>query len=84
MDIYVNCTVCIGTCDQSPPLLLQVHDDHEAVYCESGCEQWYHRDCTGMSRPAYNLLTAEESAEWACDTCVGSKAVPTIKMVSRN
>ncbi len=76
----------MGMCDQPPPppLLLQVHDDHEAVYCESGCEQWYHRDCTGMSRPAYNLLTAEESAEWACDTCVGSKAVPTIKMVSRN
>lgn len=62
----------------------EVLDDHEAIYCESGCEQWYHRDCTGMSRLAYDLLTAEDSAEWACDTCVGSKAIPIIKMVSKN
>ena len=22
---------------------LEVRDDDEAIYCESGCEQWYHR-----------------------------------------
>ena len=21
----------------------EVKDDDEAIYCESGCEQWYHR-----------------------------------------
>ena len=21
----------------------EVNDDDEAIYCESGCEQWYHR-----------------------------------------
>lgn len=21
----------------------EVRDDDEAIYCESGCEQWYHR-----------------------------------------
>lgn len=66
----------------SSPCHLQVRDDHEAVYCESGCERWYHRDCTGMTAHAYTLLTAEDTAEWACDVCVGTKTVPTIKMAT--
>lgn len=61
-----------------------VQDHHEAIYCESGCERWYHRECTGMSRVAYNLLTGEDSAEWVCDKCITNKAVPTIKMVSKS
>ena len=43
-----------GGCSQD------VQDHHEAIYCESGCERWYHRECTGMSRVAYNLLTGED------------------------
>ena len=57
-------------------------DEDEAIYCESGCKQWYHRGCTGMSKPAYDLLTTEDSAEWACDSCISSKAIPTVKMVT--
>jgi len=62
----------------------EVRDDDEAIYCESGCEQWYHRECTGMSKVAYDLLTAEDSAEWVCDSCVNSKAIPTVKMVIKS
>lgn len=61
-----------------------VQDHHEAIYCESGCERWYHRECTGMSRVAYNLLTGEDSAEWVCDKCITNKTIPTIKMVSKS
>lgn len=66
-----------GGCGQA------VEDHHEAIYCESGCERWYHRECTGMSKVAYRLLTAEDSAEWVCDKCIANKTVPTIKMVPK-
>lgn len=42
-----------------------------------------HRECTGMSKVAYDLLTAEDSAEWACDDCISTKTIPTVKMVSK-
>ena len=41
------------------------------------------RVCTGMSKLAYDLLTAEDSAEWACDECIATKAIPTVKMVPK-
>lgn len=59
----------------------EVTDEDEAIFCESGCQQWYHRACTGMSKSAYDLLTSEDTAEWACDNCVSAKAIPTVKMV---
>lgn len=61
-----------------------VQDHHEAIYCESGCERWYHRECTGMSKVAYDLLTGEDSAEWVCDTCISNKTIPNIKMASKS
>lgn len=61
-----------------------VQDHHEAIYCESGCERWYHRECTGMSQMAYNLLTGEDSAEWVCDKCISNKTIPTIKKTSKS
>lgn len=66
-----------GGCGQA------VEDHHEAIYCESGCERWYHRECTGMSKVAYRLLTAEDSAEWVCDKCIANKTIPIIKMVPK-
>jgi len=37
-----------------------------------------------MSKVAYDLLTAEDSAEWVCDSCVTNKAIPTVKMVVKS
>ena len=42
------------------------------------------RDCTGMSKVAYDLLTTEDSAEWACNMCIAHKAIPMIKMVDKS
>ena len=42
-----------GICDE------EVGDDDDGIYCESGCELWYHRTCTGMTVGAYKLLTTE-------------------------
>ena len=36
-----------------------------------------------MSKKAYDLLTAEDSAEWACDACIATKTIPTVKMVTK-
>ena len=36
-----------------------------------------------MSKVAYDLLTTEDSAEWACNICISSKPIPMIKMVDK-
>ncbi|KAL5258812.1 hypothetical protein ACHWQZ_G009317 [Mnemiopsis leidyi] len=53
-----------GICDE------EVGDNDDGIFCESGCDLWYHRTCTGMTTDAYKLLTTEVDAEWACDNCI--------------
>lgn len=37
------------------------------------------RGCTGLTEAAFQLLTAEVYAEWACDKCLASKNIPLVK-----
>lgn len=37
------------------------------------------RGCTGLTEPAFQLLTAEVYAEWVCDKCLHSKNIPLVK-----
>lgn len=60
----------------------EVNDNDDAIFCETGCAQWYHRVCTGLTELAYDLLTAEENAEWVCDNCIATKSVPLVKLKS--
>lgn len=39
----------------------------------------YFRGCTGLTEPAFQLLTAEVYAEWVCDKCLHSKNIPLVK-----
>lgn len=57
----------------------EVHDNDQAILCESGCNFWFHRVCTGLTEAAYQLLTAEVYAEWVCDKCLASKNIPLVK-----
>lgn len=57
----------------------EVHDNDQAILCESGCNFWFHRVCTGLTEAAYQLLTAEVYAEWACDKCLTTKNIPLVK-----
>ncbi|RDD45222.1 Pygopus-like protein 1 [Trichoplax sp. H2] len=57
----------------------EVNDNDDAILCESGCDVWFHRACTGLSQSAYGYLTSEENAEWICDNCYTSKAIPLTK-----
>lgn len=54
--------------------------DTEAIFCESGCNFWYHRQCTGLTDNAFQLLTKEYRAEWVCDPCFHKKNIPLIKI----
>ena len=38
-----------------------------------GCSQWTHAHCGGVEEAEYLLLTAEQSSEWLCPSCVQSK-----------
>lgn len=57
----------------------EVHDNDQAILCESGCNFWFHRVCTGLTEAAYHLLTAEVYAEWVCDKCLSAKNIPLVK-----
>lgn len=57
----------------------EVHDNDQAILCESGCNFWFHRGCTGLTEAAFQLLTAEVYAEWVCDKCLQSKNIPLVK-----
>ncbi|KAJ8391629.1 hypothetical protein AAFF_G00087700 [Aldrovandia affinis] len=66
MEPMYPCGICLS----------EVNDDQEAILCEASCQKWFHRICTGMTETAYNLLTAEASAVWGCDTCMEEKGAP--------
>ena len=58
----------------------EVHDNDQAILCESGCNFWFHRICTGLAEAAFHFLTQEVYAEWVCDNCFRSKDVPVVKL----
>lgn len=57
----------------------EVHDNDQAILCESGCNFWFHRICTGLAEAAFHYLTQEIYAEWVCDKCFSEKDVPLVK-----
>jgi len=57
----------------------EVHDNDQAILCESGCNFWFHRVCTGLAEAAFHFLTQEIYAEWVCDKCFNQKDVPLVK-----
>ncbi|CAL1538826.1 unnamed protein product [Lymnaea stagnalis] len=58
----------------------EVHENDQAVLCESGCNFWFHRICTGLTADAFSMLKAEIYAEWACDRCLNTKNIPLVKL----
>jgi len=60
----------------------EVHENDQAILCESGCNFWFHRVCTGLAEAAFHFLTQEIYAEWVCDNCFTSKDVPLVKFKS--
>merc|ERR1712183_706731 len=60
----------------------EVHENDQAILCESGCNFWFHRVCTGLAEAAFHFLTQEIYAEWVCDNCFNTKNVPLVKFKS--
>lgn len=57
----------------------EVHDNDQGILCESGCNFWFHRTCSGLSDAAFNFIHTEVYAEWCCDKCLSSKNIPLVK-----
>ncbi|CAO1395227.1 unnamed protein product [Diamesa hyperborea] len=57
----------------------EVHDNDQGLLCESGCNFWFHRACSGLTEAAYQLIHNEVYAEWCCDKCLSSKNIPLVK-----
>lgn len=57
----------------------EVHDNDQAILCESGCNFWFHRYCSGLTEIAWKMITEEVFAEWVCDKCLNSKQIPLVK-----
>lgn len=57
----------------------EVTESDQGILCESGCNFWFHRACTGISERAFQLLKHEVYAEWVCDNCLQNKQIPLIK-----
>ncbi|XP_038078338.1 protein pygopus-like [Patiria miniata] len=76
----------MGNHQQGPPIFIcgicrmDIHEGEETILCESGCNMWFHRVCTGLTEAAYSLLTTEQLAEWACDRCIREKKIPLVKI----
>ena len=61
---------------------------HEAVFCEGVCQDWLHRKCAGLTRPAFDRL-GELDTQSLCTHCAMesqgkeiSKLTDTIKGLS--
>ncbi|KAF6029877.1 hypothetical protein EB796_011814 [Bugula neritina] len=66
-----------GTCHK------EITETDEALLCELGCNIWFHRQCTCMTEAAYQYISKEPAASWACDSCFDNKRVPMIYTRSR-
>lgn len=53
------CTVCLQS----------VSDGEKAIEC-SGCEQWTHAYCAGVSEHDYEDFCTREEFDWFCSTCL--------------
>lgn len=57
----------------------EVHENDQALLCESGCNFWFHRSCAGIEETAFHFLTQEIYAEWVCDSCFQSPELQLVK-----
>ncbi|XP_076465868.1 uncharacterized protein LOC143297412 [Babylonia areolata] len=57
----------------------EVHENDQAILCESGCNFWFHRVCVGLTEDAFRMLKSEVYAEWVCDRCFTTKNIALVK-----
>lgn len=54
-------------------------DIDQVVQCAASCNSWYHRQCVGLTEAAYSLLRGEPNAIWACDLCLQTKEIYSVR-----
>ena len=55
-----------------------IYDNERATFCKSGCSSWFHINCTGLSKMAYELLMSDDDAQWTCNKCILSKNISLV------
>ena len=61
-----------------------VKRNQRGIICDS-CSQWTHTHCGGVEEAEYLLLTARQSSEWLCPSCVQSKlSIGSLSLVGNN
>lgn len=56
----------------------------DTICCLASCKGWYHRTCTGLTKAAHECLCGEELALWACDRCLGSREINSVRLRKPN
>lgn len=56
----------------------------DTICCLASCKGWYHRTCTGLTKAAHECLCGEELALWACDRCLGSREITSVRLRKPN
>ena len=54
-------------------------ESDQVVQCVASCNSWFHRNCVGLTEAAYSLLRAESCAIWACDHCLQTKEIYSVR-----
>ena len=57
-----TCPICLDTISETD------NNCQDAIFCEGVCKAWLHRQCAGLSRQAFSLLT-NNSTPFYCPHC---------------
>ena len=60
----VNCCVCDKT-------IIEGKQGQEAIQCDD-CDQWLHRECSGLSRSMFNVMTSTDCPFYCFMCCMSS------------
>ena len=47
---------------------MPVYNHHNALFCEAGCEKWFHIKCIGVTAKLFKML-GNSSEPWYCLYC---------------
>ena len=63
MDADTNTQANCGKC-------IKPVNDEDAVGCEGGCQIWFHKECTGITKGEFDILRRNTcNLMWMCTSC---------------
>ena len=53
-------------CDE---VIMDGRKGHESIHCDGFCQQWFHRKCAGLSKTAFEIVSAPDYGPYFCCNC---------------